>query len=187
MRLISAVVIVIVTCCTASGQTYTISTFAGGGLPINIPGTSASLFGPQSVAVDSSGNIFFTDPNYNAVLRLDAKTSVLTVTAGTGKPGFSGDDGPAVSAQLNQPQSVALDSAGNLYIADTGNLRVRRVSNGIITTVAGAGLLPSEYSPIDTGDNGPATSAQLYLPWIVALDAAGNLYIIDEVNTVRKV
>ena len=80
---------------------------------------------------------------------------MITTVAGNGTPGFSGDNGPATSAQLNDPYGVAVDSAGNLYIADTDNNRIRKVSNGVITTVAGNG------TPGYSGDNGPATSAQL--------------------------
>jgi trimeric autotransporter adhesin len=159
------------------GQSYTISTFAGGALPVNIPGTSASIGQPQSVASDPSGNVFFADQN--TVLRLDAITGTLTLVAGNGTPGFSGDNGPATSAQLNQPHGVALDSAGNLYIADTANARVRKVSDGVITTVAGGGTS-------GLGDGGPATSASLNGPGGVAVDSAGNLYITDG-DRIRKV
>jgi uncharacterized protein (TIGR03437 family) len=131
--------------------------------------------------VDVAGNVFFTD-RHHAVLRLDATTGVLTVVAGNGTPGYSGDDGPATKAQLNNPRGVAVDAAGNLYIADNYNDRVRKVSNGVITTVAGNGVYG--YS----GDNGPATSAQVSGPNGVALDAAGNLYIADTgSHHIRKV
>jgi hypothetical protein len=164
----------------AFGQSYTISTFAGGGLPVNIPGPSASLAGAYGVAVDSAGNVFFT--NGNTVLRLDVGTGVLTLVAGTGTAGFSGDNGPAASAKLSLPTNVAVDSTGNLYIADTANNRIRQVSNGVITTVVGNG------TPGFSGDNGPATSAQLYGPSGVAVDSTGNLYIGDTVNNrIRKV
>jgi len=96
--------------------------------------------------------------------------------------GVLGDNGPATSAYLNQPQGVAVDSVGNLYIADWQNNRIRKVSNGLITTVAGTGT--RGYS----GDNGLATSAQLAYPAGVAVDSAGNLYIADTSNSrIRKV
>src|ERR1041384_4448308 len=88
----------------AFGQTHKISTIAGGYLPVNISGTSASLYSPTSVAVDKTGNIFIADSGEHVVLRLDATTGVLTLLAGNGTPGFSGDNGPATSAQLNSPQ-----------------------------------------------------------------------------------
>ena len=181
MRLLAAVLLAIVTCCHASAQVYGISTFAGGAVPVNIPGTSASASSPQSVAVDKAGNVFFAD-FYSDILRLDVTTGILTVVAGNGTPGFSGDNGPATSAQMNQPEGIAVDSAGNLYIADTINNRIRKVSNGVITTVAGNGVRGF------SGDNGPATSAQLFWPEGVAVDSAGNLYIADSLNLrVRKV
>jgi sugar lactone lactonase YvrE len=106
----------------------------------------------------------------------------MTIIAGTGAYGFSGDNGPANKALLSGPTALALDAAGNLYIADTGNNRVRRVSNGIITTVAGNGQ--AGFS----GDNGPATDAALWMPYGLAVDAGGDLYIADAVNNrVRKV
>jgi DNA-binding beta-propeller fold protein YncE len=83
---------------------------------------------------------------------------VISTVAGNGTQGFSGDNGPATSAQLNQPAGIAVDSAGNLYIADEGNNRIRKVTNGVITTVAGNGTRGF------SGDGGPATSAQLYFP-----------------------
>jgi sugar lactone lactonase YvrE len=162
----------------ASSQTYAISTIAGGALPVGMPGTSASLSPLSYIAADPAGNVFFVDQN--TVLRLDATTGVLNVVAGAGTTGFSGDNGPATSAQLNGPTGVAVDAAGNLFIADTLNNVVRKVSNGVITTVAGNGT--QGFS----GDNGAATSAQLNEPTGVAVDSAGNLYIADEGNNVIR-
>jgi trimeric autotransporter adhesin len=177
-------------------QQYTISTFAGGGLPVNIPGTSASLGGTPSflfaefdrvfgIATDPVGNCFIASSTYNVVVRLDATTGILTLVAGNGTAGFSGDNGPATSAQLNDPRNVTVDSSGNLYIADAGNARIRKVSNGVITTIAGNGTYGF------SGDNGPATSAQLsgrFEGLGIAVDSKGNLYIADFDNSrVRKV
>jgi len=117
-----------------------------------------------------------------STLTVSAQTYTITTTAGNGTQGFSGDNGPATSAELSSPYAVAVDSAGNLYIADLNNNRVRKVSGGVITTVAGNGT--TGYS----GDNGPATSAAIFNPFSVAVDSAGNLYIADYGNNVvRKV
>ena len=101
---------------------------------------------------------------------------MITTVAGNGTWGYSGDGGPATSAELNQPMGVAVDSAGNPYIADWGNNRIRKVSNGVITTVAGNGMLGF------SGDNGPATSAELQGLDGVAVDSAGNVYIADPLS-----
>jgi uncharacterized protein (TIGR03437 family) len=131
--------------------------------------------------VDAAGSLYIAD-TYNQLVR-KVSNGVITTVAGTGTHGpSSGDNGPATSASLYSPSAVAVDSAGNLYIADTGNSRIRKVTNGIITTVAGNGGYGF------SGDDGPATSAQLYDPYGVAVDSAGNLYIADTLNgRIRKV
>ncbi len=178
VHLLRAMVIVLVTISSALGQGYTVRTFAGGYLPDNIPGVSASVGDVKWVNTDSAGNVFFSSELLHTVFRLDA-TGVVTRVAGKGAPGFSGDGGPAGSAQLSSPAGVAMDAAGNLCIADRINNRIRKVSNGVITTVAG-----DETSR----DNAPATRAGLSSPSGVALDAAGNLYIADTLNyRIRKV
>lgn len=111
---------------------------------MNIPGTSASI-GAHGVAVDAVGNVFIADIVDNIVLRLDIKTGVLSLVAGNGTFGFSGDGGPATSAELYFPNGVAVDSSGNLYITDTYNNRVRKVSGGVITTAAGTGAVGYGY------------------------------------------
>jgi sugar lactone lactonase YvrE len=162
-----------------------ISTVAGNGvLSYSGDGGSAlqaQLYAPGAVAVDSAGNIYIADTG-NHVVRQVTK-GVVSTFAGTGTAGFAGDGSAANKAQLNAPQGVAVDSAGNVYIADTGNLRVRVVgTNGNISTFAGTG------SPGNGGDNGAAGSATFYLPSAVTTDKAGNVYIADyEVGVVRKV
>jgi len=142
------------------------------------PATSAQLAYPQSVAVDSAGNLYIADTSNSCIRKV--ANGVITTVAGNGEFGFSGDNGPATSAQFNGPTGVAVDSGGNLYIADQPNQRIRKVSNGLITTVAGGGT--------SIGDNGPATNAQLYEPSGVAVDSAGNLYIADSYHyRIRKV
>ena len=136
---------------------------------------SAGLIQPEGIAVDRSGNVYVADAADNRVRKIAADGSIHTL-AGTGVAGFAGDGGPASAALLDQPYGLALDQAGNLYIADLGNARVRKVGiDGSIQTVAGGGALPAT----STGQGGPATSTQLAQPRNVALDASGSLYISD--------
>jgi sugar lactone lactonase YvrE len=146
--------------------------------------TGAVLNNPAGAAVDSAGNLYFPDSGNNVIWKVSPTTGLITIVAGNGTMGFSGDGGLATSAQLTTPYQVAVDSAGNLYIADTGNVRIREVSatTGLITTVAGDGM----YG--DTGDGGAATSATFNGVSGVTVDSAGNLYIADYGNgAIRKV
>jgi uncharacterized protein (TIGR03437 family) len=161
-----------------------ISTVAGNGNPSYSgdggPATSAQLSNPWSVAVDSAGNLYIADKNIHRIRKV-TPGGIISTVAGNGSAGYSGDSGPATSAQLNFPEGVAVDSVGNLYIADTRNSRVRKVtSGGIISTVAGGGAF-------NLGDGGPAIGANLG-PAGVAVDRAGNLYIADTDNQrIRRV
>jgi uncharacterized protein (TIGR03437 family) len=148
------------------------SAYAGdGGLA-----TLASFSFPLGVAVDGSGNVYIADAGNNRVRKITAAGAISTV-AGNGQAGFSGDGGTATSAALNLPSDVALDSAGNLYIADAGNNRIRMVSStGVITTIAGTST--NGFS----GDGGPAAQAVLNYPWGLATDASGDVYVADRVN-----
>jgi uncharacterized protein (TIGR03437 family) len=207
------------------------------------PATAASFMGSPNypgIAIDAAGNLFISDSG-NQVIRKVNTSGIITTVAGNGSPGFSGDGGPATSAQLNNPGGVAVDSAGNLYIADASNSRVRKVNpagiistyagngnvkysgdgvqapttavdrpeavavdslgnvyvsetsssrvrkvdpSGIITTVAGVAAGTNGF----TGDGGPATSATLFGPVGLVVDASGNLYIADNSNArIRKV
>ena len=144
------------------------------------PATRAALTEPWGLAVDSDGNLYIADTYNNRIRKVSSGT--ITTVAGNGTKGYSGDGGPATSASLHFPGGVAVDGAGNLFIADTSNGRIREVSGGTITTVAGNGA--DQFS----GDGGPATSASLNYPWGVAVDSAGNLYIADSIhNRIRKV
>lgn len=146
------------------------------------PATSASLRSPEAVAVDGAGNLFITDRANNRIRRVDP-SGVISTVAGNGGLAPVGDGGPATSAALRNPFGVAVDGAGNLFIADTSGFRIRKVdASGVITTVAGNGLC------CFGGDGGPATSARLFLPQDVAVDGAGNLFIADtDNNRIRKV
>ncbi len=159
-----------------------ITTVAGGGVGDGGPAVNAPVNNPLAAAVDAAGNLYIADRGNSRVRKVSTSGTITTV-AGTGTPGFSGDGGPATDAQLASPNGVAVDAAGNLYIADFGNSRVRKVgTSGTITTIAGTGSFGF------SGDGGPATDAQLADPRGVAVDAAGNVYIADYYNIrVRKV
>lgn len=149
----------------------------------NVPATGADLNYPEGVAADHAGNFYIADST-NCVVRKVDTSGIITLFAGTTLScGFSGDGGAATSAKLNFPTGVAVDASGNVYIADTDNLRIREVdAGGNISTFAGGG--GSGFC----GDGGPATSACLYYPEGVAVDKTGNVYIADYDNLrVRKV
>ena len=155
-------------------------------------GVEALLDRPQGLAFDAADNLFIADVFNHRIRRVDAGTGVITTVAGSGAVGrgegsFSGDEGLATEAQLNLPIDVTVDTAGNLWIADFLNNRVRRVSGttGLITTVAGSGPFGSRVEA--SGDNGPATSATLKFPRAVVLDSNGNLFIATSAGRVRAV
>jgi sugar lactone lactonase YvrE len=162
-----------------------ITTLAGGGAAGTVvdgdSATAVSLYDPRGVAVNAAGDVFIAD--YSRILKVTAATGTIETLAGNGQAGFSGDGGPAKAAQVFAPRQLALDVAGNLYIADSGNARVRRIdaTTGVIRTVAGSGV--RRYA----GDGGPATAAGMNVAG-VAVDAAENVYIADDgANRIRKV
>ena len=144
--------------------------------------TSARLWSPWDVAVDGSGNLYIADSSNHRIRKVDSSGNISTM-AGSATRGFSGDGGAATDAQLNFPNSVAVDGSGNLYIADTDNSRIRKVdSSGNISTVAGNG------TDGHSGDGAAATDAQLNFPDRVVVDGSGNLYVADTLNNrIRKV
>ncbi len=163
-----------------------ITTVAGNGVADSLGdggrATNASLNNPHDVAVDAAGNLYIAEYHGHRIRKVNT-AGIISTFAGNGTPGFSGDDGPATRASLNSPPGVAVDMAGNLYIADEGNQRIRKVTPaGIISTVAGNGVAGF------FGDNGPALSAMLNFPSDVAVDTLGRLYIADAFNNrIRKV
>lgn len=154
------------------------------------PAKDAILDLPVATAFDAEGNMYITDQANQRIRRVDTAGNINTYV-GTGMPGFSGDGGPANQAEIKLPGGqaappagrLAIDRAGNIYLADSGNHRVRKIDpSGIITTYAGNG------DPTYAGDGGPATAASLSRPSDLEVDADGNLYIADTDNScVRKV
>lgn len=196
-----------VTLKTAGGQLLASTLISGvgrGGLPVLIPGqistvagngqwffqgdgvpaTQAPIYLPSGLAVDGGGNLYLADSINNRVRRVDAVTHTITTVAGNGNAGSAGDGGPATAAQVTSPSGIALDGAGNLYIADTGSNTIRRVdaASGNIVTIAGTPGVSGF-----TGDGGPATSARLNSPQALALTPAGDLLIADTSNAAIRV
>ena len=148
------------------------------------PADRATLNYPSAVAVNARGNIYVSDENNDRLRMIDGKTGIITTVAGNGTTGFSGDNGPAADAQISGPSGIDFDKDGNIYFADEGNARIRRVDviTHVITTVAGDGQ--KAYN----GDGGPALDASFIHPSGVAVDALGNMYIADwGTNTIRKI
>ncbi len=143
---------------------------------------NAQLNQPQGVAADAFGNIYIAD-YIGCRIRKVNSSGIISTVAGNGTAGFSGDGGPSVNAQVNYPQDVAVDAAGNVYIADSNNNRIRKINtSGIITTVAGTGAMTFG------GDGGPAINAQLADPVALCVDASGNIFVSDVLNNrIRKI
>jgi uncharacterized protein (TIGR03437 family) len=159
---------------------YVVNSIAGNGSPgfsgDNVSSVGAQLTDPHDVVVDPSGNVYIADTVNARVRKIDTH-GIITTVAGNGTHGYSGDGGAAVGAQVYFPTGLALDKAGNLYIADFGNATVRKVAtNGIITTIAGLGYATYGVAP---GDGGYATAAALEMPYAVQVDSTGVVYIGD--------
>jgi len=187
-----------------TAATGIISTVAGNGVPgyggdgLAATSSTVELNGPLGITVDASGNLYIADTANERIRRVDAATGIIATVAGNGAASpsgngegtFSGDGKPAIDAGLSLPYAVAFDSAGDMYIPDSANNRIRKVTaiggsitaSSLISTIAGTGV------GADSGDDGPATAADLYSPSGVAVDAAGNVYIADTQNSaIRKV
>ena len=183
-RWVIGVFIGILFAASALSQQYTITTIAGTAGTAGFAGDGGSALGaqlkfPTGIVIDKSGNIYIADGLNNRVRKVSG--GVITTVAGNGTAGYTGDKGQAASAELNNPIGLALDSSGNLYIADSANNVIRMVtSSGIISTFAGNNT--AGYS----GDKALATGAQLFNPVGVAADAAGNVYIADTGNNVIR-
>jgi streptogramin lyase len=147
------------------------------------PATNATLNEPYEVRFDRAGNLWFVDMKNNAVQKVEARTGILRTIAGTGPPGFAGDGGPAAQAQFNQPHSLQLDQADNVYICDIGNHRIRRIDaqTGTITTFAGTG------AKAPTPDGGRFAEVPLSGPRALDFDREGNLWLaLREGNAVYR-
>ena len=166
-----------------AGNGYLATTNSGAYSGDGGPATAAELNEPGDIAFDTIGNLYITDYNNNRI-RMVNTSGVISTIAGNGTKSFSGDGGQATAAELNQPEGIVIDHAGNIYIADAANSRVRKIiaSTGIITTFAGNATYG--YS----GDGGPATAAELDYPCGLAFDNSNNLFIADYFNNrIRKV
>jgi uncharacterized protein (TIGR03437 family) len=171
----------------ARGQQYTIQTLAGNGTAAFVgdggPPSAAEFSSPGAVALDSQGNLYIADTVNHCIRKISGST--ITTIAGTGgTAGYTGDGAAATAATLSSPGGLVFDASGNLYIADTGNNVIRKISGSTITTVAGNQGQGPNYG----GDGGLATVANLWGPTAIAFDAAGNYYIADNGNSlIRKV
>ena len=170
----------------AASATGTIVTAAGNGTAgdkgDNGPATAAELNRPWGIAVDSAGDLFIADSDNNVVREVVKATGDIITVAGNGKAGYSGDNGPATAAELDGPNTVAVDSAGDLFISDAGNNRIREVveATGDIITIAGNGT--AGYR----GDDGPAIDAEIDSPRGLAVDSAGDVFFADNPNNVIR-
>ena len=186
-KILLVAVLLLVVSFSSNGQI--ISTIAGNGASGYYgdggPATAAELFNPWGITVEPSGDLYIADPQNKRIRKVIASSGIITTVAGIGISSYSGDGGPATSAEIsNSADGVAIDTSGNIYIGDAGNFRIRKItiSNGTINTVAGNGIYGF------AGDGGAATDAELKGCYGVAVDSTGNMYIADVVNyRIRKV
>jgi sugar lactone lactonase YvrE len=165
-----------------------IATFVGNGQSSyngeNLLATSASLSGPRGIFLDSSSNLYVADTNNHRIRKIDVITKVITTIVGNGQSGYTGDNGVGTNAKLNKPNSVFVDTSGNVFIADYNNYCIRKLTKAtsIIATIVGSGSYG--YS----GDNGLATNAKMRQPFDMLVDSIGNILVSDgNNNVIRKV
>jgi hypothetical protein len=171
---------------TSGNLTVIAGTGHSGFSPNGTPAVSALLNTPSAILVDGAGDVYFTESGNSTVREIVATTGLIETIAGTGNSGYSGDGGAATAALLSHPEGLAMDQSGNIFVADTGNNVIRKISalNGNITTIAGS----TAGTPGLAGDNGPALAAQLNQPWGIGFGDDGSLYIADYLNDrVRKI
>jgi uncharacterized protein (TIGR03437 family) len=181
----------LIAACQAPAQpSFIITTVVGANNAAGYAGDAAAanaaeLNSPAGIALDSAHTLYISDELNERIRIVTNSTQIITTVAGNGTAGYSGDNSQATSAEINSPVGIVVDPSGNIYIADSLNNVVRKITPGdVITTVVGDNALGSGFS----GDNGAATAAQLYFPSALALDSAGNLYIADTANNrIRKV
>lgn len=164
--------------CWRLGAQYVINTFAGGGAVQGVPALSAGIGYPTVVTKDTAGNLYIGSGQQYRIYKIDVN-GTLTTIAGNGAYQYSGDGGPAALAGLDVA-GIAVDPSGIIYVADSSNYRIRKITNGVITTFAGTGVSGA------SGDGGPAISAGFNGPSGIALDRAGNLYVADG-GLIRKI
>ena len=174
--------------------TGTITTLAGNGTngrgPESAPAPEATVGTPYAIAVDANGDVYIVDQKTPVVRKLDGKTGLVTIAAGTGVKGFAGDGGPATRALLREPNDCCLDGKGGLLIADVGDWRVRRVdlASGMISTFAGTGKPPRKPDRSKIGDGGRAVDAVIVGARAVCVDGLGSTYVCErEGNAIRKI
>src|ERR1700676_2021531 len=192
MRLTKILALALAVISPLAVRAQNITTVAGGG-STNVPALSVSIGGPSAAVKDALGNFYILDNFQNRVFKMDTSGN-LTLFAGNGTPGYSGDSGPATSAQFNGPRALFMDNSGNIFIADADNGAIREIAvstgtqygismtAGDIYTVAGSALLGQGYN----GENVAATSAELFFPDGVWVDAKGDIFIGDKGNHIVR-